>query len=130
MARRFDERVKQGKLLWMAAGHSLGVPLDRKEEAARALDRFDNPIGGNGADGKIGRQIPDDLVVGARYRHLAGADDMGETGARRDGNLVSWLAAPFARAHVSRVGPGTIGEVLVKAAAQRHIEDLQPAAYP
>ena len=91
-----DERSEESELLGMAAGHSLGVPLDREEKSAGALDPLDDPIGGNGAHREIGRQITDDLVVGAGHGHLSGADDLGEARTRRNGHRVSRLGASFA----------------------------------
>ena len=94
--RLLDESPEEGELFGMAAGHSLGVPLDREEEAAWAFDTLNHPIGSNGAHLEIRRQITDDLVVGAGHGHLSGADDLGEAGTRRDGHRVSRLPAPFA----------------------------------
>ena len=125
--RRLDERSEQGELLGVAVGHSLGVPLDREEEAALPFDRLDDSIGSNGAHRETGREIADDLVVGAGHGQLAGADNGGEAGTRRGGNRMRRLAAPFTRAHMRRVGPRAIGEVLVEGASQRHVEDLEPA---
>ena len=125
-----NERSEEGELLGVAAGHSLGVPLDREEEAARAFDTLDHPIGSNGAHREIRRQITDDLVVGAGHGHLSGVDDLGEAGTRRDGNRMNRVPTPLPWAHVGGIGPCTIGEVLIEAAAKRDVEDLKAATDP
>jgi hypothetical protein len=52
----------------VAVGHSLGVPLDGDEEAARPFDPLDDPIGGNGAGREIGRQVADDGIISSVAR--------------------------------------------------------------
>lgn len=121
---------KKGELLGVAGDHSLGVPLDREKEAAWALNPLDDPVGGDGADLEVGRQVADDLVVGAGHRQLPDADDFGEVGTRSDGNRMSWLRPPLPGAVVGWVSPLTIGKILVEAAAQSNVEDLEAPADP
>ena len=125
-----NQGAKEGELLLMPEGHALGVPLDREEEAPWSLHPLDNPVGRNGADLEVWRHVTDDLVVGAGHGQLLDADDFGEVGTRSDGNRMSWLRPPLPGAVVSWVSPLTIGKILVEAAAQRNVEDLEPAADP
>jgi hypothetical protein len=125
-----DQGAEEGELFGVAAGHSFGVPLDSEEEAAWTLNRLDDPIRSSGADNEVRRQVSDDLVVRAGDGHVPRAQNVGEARTRRDRNPVSWLAAPFTRAHVRRVGPLAIGEVLVEGAAQRHVQHLEASADP
>ena len=129
-AGRLNQGSKEGELLGVVGDHPLRVPLDCEEEAPRGFDRLDDPVGGDGADLEHRRKVADDLVVGAGHGQLSGADDLAETGSWRDRNRVSGFPPPLTRALMGRVGYLPIGEILVEAAAQSDVQDLESAADP
>lgn len=125
-----NESPKERELLGVAGNHPLGVPVDGEEKASSTLNPLNDPVWSDRVDCKVGRQVADDLVVGTGHVQLSNAQNLGEARAFYNRHPVGWLPAPLARALVGRVGLLPVGEVLIEAAAQGHVDDLEPAADP
>src|SRR5437763_13584855 len=61
-------------------------------------------------------------------RTLRGTARIGQPGPREDGDLVSDATAWAARRVAVHQQPGTIGDVLIEGATERHIEHLMTSA--
>ena len=117
----FNESPKERELLGVASNHPLGVPVDGKEKTSSALNPLDDPVGSDGVDHEVWRQVADDLVMSTGHIQLLNAENLGKARAFYNCHPVDRLPAQFPRALVGRVGLFPVGEVLIKAAAQSHV---------